>query len=247
MREITKTNEAPSPIDLFAALGNPAALSLYEQKEVNNDPTSNKIYLESIMNNLVNISTQQDAISMDWISTLLTSFNASASNPNYMKNNPWKRKELNAALASWIQLNQRVHLNAIGTRNDQNTQDTTSSTVLVGYVEPNVAFWEASATLLDNTKVFLTERNKLSKKSSKNLEWLIELVSFLNETSQKEIDGLSLDKASFQRIAKIGNECHNYALGLINPNFNTRNQKINSRIAYATNLFNGKKNKHIIG
>ena len=149
-------------------------------------------------------------------------------------------------MASWIQLNQRVHLKAIGTRNDTNT-DTTSSTVLVGYVEPNVAFWEASATLLDNTKVFLTERNRLSKKSSKNLEWLIDLVSFLNETSQKEITGKSLDKASFQRIASIGDDCHNFALGLINPNFNTRNQKINSSIAYATNLFNGKKNMHIIG
>ena len=243
LAEIDKSSKNPSSNDLFAALGNPAARQIYASAKY----SANSNHLESISENLVSISSQENAISMDWLSTLLTSYNNSSTAQEYMSQSPWKKKELNAAFASWIQLDQRVHLSAEDVKTKKDDQKKFPPTVLRGYVEPNLAFWKAASTLLNNTEIFLTDRNILSDKTTKNLEHLLDIMAFLDEVSQKEIKGVALDTRTYDRIATMGIECHDFALGLINPNFNTRNQRINTNMAFATQVFRGEGKNNLVG
>ncbi len=240
---IEKGFKNPSTTDLFAALGNPAAIALSESVS----GTNAENYLKSITENLVTISGQEDAISMDWLSTQLTSYNTSSSGQEYMGQNPWKRRELNSALASWIQLDERINLEADGIKKEQNDQTNFPNTVLKGYVEPNTNFWQSASTLLNNTRNFLTDRKILSGKSDKNLTYLQDMIDFLNEVSKKEIKNDSIDAQSYARIASIGTECHDFTLGLINPNFNTKYQRIRTPMAFATPVFHGENKNNFVG
>ena len=242
LKEIANKSPRPSPIDLFASLDNASAKTLFNAANPNiNSPE----YLPSISENLVNISSQEDARSMDWLSTLLTSFNENISNPKYMADGAWKRKELNAAVSSWIQLNERVHLEAEGVNN--NTEENESQTVIKGYVEPNRNLWQACQTLLNNTRVFFSDRDKLSKKSATRLNELMETITFLDNISQKQLASTRISDEEYQRISFIGNECHNLCLKMINPNYSTRWQKIVTEMAFATNVYQSDSGKNLIG
>lgn len=241
LEEITKI-ESPSSIDLFAALNNPAATDIFNSVSTK---SSNQGYLTSITENLVYISSQEDARSMDWLSTLLTSFNTNTQGQAYMSKSPWKRKELNSAMSSWVLLNQRVSLNAVGIQNDVFKKS--DKKVLKGYVVPNRSFWRATQILLSNTKTFFTDRGMLSKKSNTNIEGLMDIVNFLDDVSEKQLARTPLKEEEFVRINEIGNECHTLSLKMINPNFNTNNQKIQTNMAYATNIYLGGNNKNVIG
>ena len=241
LNEIAQNSSAIS-IDLFAALDNPAAKQMYLSNQENN---LNQEYLDLITENLVIISAQENARSMDWLSTLLTSFNLNFQNQQYMTKMPWKKKELASAMSSWILLNQRVNLQAAGKKSS--AVNKMKDKVLIGYVEPNQNFWNASKTLLTNTKVFFSDRGMLSKKSSNTIEEFIDLVIFLDGISQKELANISLNIDDYTRINGIGSQCHNLSLKMINPNFNSSNQKIKTNMAYATYLHHSVENKNVIG
>jgi len=233
-----KKQSPPLTIDLFAALGNPAALEIFNQAN-----ESNESYLISITENLINISSQEDARSMDWLSTLLTSFNTN--NQNHIINPSWKKKELNTALASWIQLNQRVFLTSKSVKKE--AKDSTDTKISKGYVEPNVNFWNAAITLLENTNTFLSDRNMLSSRSAENVQKLMDLILFLDDISEKELSGKPISNDEFIRINSIGDECHTLALQLINPKLNADTRKLTGSMAYAANVYHGKGNKNLIG
>ena len=245
---MVKSETSPSSIDLFAALGNPSAKAIFKANSKEIESGTN--YLTAITENLVNISIQENALSMDWISTLLTSFNDSGNGPEFMNQQAWKRKELNTSMASWIKLNQRINLMAEGKKSKDYKQIFSTKSVLKGYVEPNIAFWNAAITILNNTVVFLEDRNMMSVKSSKNISRLIELVTFLKEISEKEIGGISISDEEYNKISNIGNEVNNFTLKLINPNYNTTNQRLRGNdlsIAFATNIYNAGKGDNLIG
>jgi hypothetical protein len=240
---IEKGNKNPSTIDFFAALDNSAAKQL--------SPSANSAdgenYLKSIKDNLVSISSQEDAISMDWISTQLTSYNSESSTQEYMHQNAWKRRELNTALASWIQLDERVNLTAEGLKKEPIEQNNYLPTILKGYVEPNLFFWQSASTLLNNTIIFLSDNNILSGKSEENLAHLLDIVEFLQEISKKEINNDSIDAQAYGRIASIGIECHDFTLGLINPNYSTTYQRISNNMTFATPVFHDSDKNSLIG
>lgn len=248
LRELVKSGTSPSSIDLFAALGNSSAMAIFEANSEETEMSTN--YLTDITENLVSISTQENALSMDWISTLLTSFNDTRDGPEFMNQSPWKRKELNTAMASWIKLNQRINLKAEGKRSTDNKPDFSDRSVLKGYVEPNIVFWNSAITILNNTKIFLDDRNMLSVKSSGNISSLIDRVTFLKDISEKEIGGISISDEEYDKISNLGKEVNEFTLKLINPNYNTSNQQLSGNdfcIAFATNIHAGGRGNNLIG
>ncbi|NJN26230.1 MAG: DUF3160 domain-containing protein [Cyclobacteriaceae bacterium] len=225
---IALNTKEPSAVKLFAALGNPAALELVTgSAEAANER-------QTINNNLADISDHPDAIGMDWISTLLTSFNNSSGGQEYMQKSAWKRKELNTALAGWTIMGQRTNLQ---TKNAEKSQqpDRYPNSILKGYVEPNLAFWQSAAALLEDTKGYLTENKILTEATNTRLNALLETVNFLHEVSIKEIKGGAISAAAYERMAKIGTTFEQMTLQLIDPKFDMSDKRLETDMAFATN------------
>lgn len=240
LKEITgQQQESPSSTDLFAALNNPAATKLYN--ESNNSEASQE-YLSTITGNLVRISSQEDARSMDWISTLLTSFSEENQSKS-MIHEAWKTKELNAAMASWVQLNQRVNLRYKSSKVEEISRE---EKVLIAYVEPNTIFWKNAVILLTNTQDFLSERNILSSNTSTNLINLLDLIGLLHLISEKELNGLEITNDEFNIINSIAERCHTLALQLINPNIDAQQYQLSNSMMYATNIYRSNGDKNLI-
>jgi len=233
LSQLNNGNKAPSPVQLFAALGNEAA------KESFGDPNE----AQAIMNDLLKISTQEEAKSMDWLSTLLSSLNHGKAMPEFMQRASWNMKGLNASLASWVLLNQRVNLqlkNAPGSKCEMDT-----SKLLVGYVEPNIAFWNAAITLIENTHTFLEERQMLSADFKRHLAEHLKLLDFFKRMSEKEINQVPLTSEDFSTIASIGTILQRQAIELLNAGINPNHYLVSSQVAYTTKVFGGGQNQNI--
>lgn len=233
LKQIIKDVEKPSSTQLFAALGNSAAQEL----------TGDLNDAESIMENLLKISTQEEAKSMDWLSTLLASLDDHSNLPAFMNQQSWKMKGLNTSKSSWVLLNQRVNIQI---KKLQKTIPTDTATTLPGYVEPNISFWNAATTLLGNTRTFLNDRHMLSNASAKHINDLYELILFLKSVSEKEITNEPLNKKEYDRIASIGQEIQRKSIDFLNTGLNSENYQLAGRSAYATNVFRGGQGANMI-
>jgi len=243
LNQISRKDTEASSLDLFAALANPAAKSVLNQSM----DEGNDEYLASIIENLLSISRQEEARSMDWLSTLLTSFNEHHYTLTFMNNDAWKRKELNAISGSWIQLNQRVNLSVGNIKKSDPDPQLSEDLQLKGFVEPNPNFWSAASILLENTKVFFLERNRLSKKSAENLVRFQEMIYSLFEISEKEIAGSNLTQEDYAKINAVPDECMQIILNMLNPNYSSKSMSITTNMAYATNVFHSSTKKYIFG
>jgi hypothetical protein len=231
LSEIIKDSARPTPVQLFAALGNPAAIRL----------AGSDVDPEATMNNLLNIATQEDARSIDWLSTLLTSLNEDAGTSGVINGDAWEMKNLNAAMASWVQLNERANIQVIN-KNSSTGDGKKDSTILVGYVEPNVAFWNAAVILLQNTRAFLADQNVMSENTAGNLKKLINMVAFLKSVSEKELTRTSLTGEEFRQIAAVGEECENLSIKFIQPQYTSSTHTLSNNMVYATSVFRGRTN-----
>ncbi len=224
LSQIVKDDEALSPLQLFAALGNGTA------SEMLNSPTNSV----SVMENLLKISTQEEARSMDWLSTLLTSLHDQSNLPEFMHQASWKRKNLNASLGSWIQLDERVNVQVV--RSDNVIEDIDSDLILEGYVEPNVAFWNASSLLLQNTRSFLADKHMLTSNSNNIIDDLLSSIAFLKSMSEKHLKNEPLTDNEFKRMSKMGIELQNLTFAMLKRSYQSGNYEISNSMAYITNI-----------
>ncbi len=240
LNELVKQKNKPHSVELFAALGNQKAKELFKKEKVDYNDSQIQVHLKSVIENLLSISSMENSLSMDWISTLLTSFSERDVQPGFMNNEAWKRKELSTSMVSWVKLNQRTNLLAEMRTSDKCISNQNSQTIVKGYVEPSINFWESAITILQNTEDFLIARKMLSKKSNRNRNKLKATASFLKSISLKELEGISLTDDEFMRIQKIGSEVDDFTLSLINPNYNSKNQQLkgtDKSITYSTNIY----------
>ncbi len=233
LSQFIKEQDSATPIELFAALGNSAASTMI----------SNPANSASVMENLLKISTQEEAKSMDWLSTLLTSLDHETDAFRLTQQSSWKRKNLNAAMASWIQLNERVNIQF---KNNPVNADKKDNLKLIGYVEPNLEFWNAAITLLQNTKVFLSDRHMFSNHASKTTYQLLESIQFLQAVSEKEVLMQPLTDEEYMRLVNLGSEFENLSIELLNTGLNSESYTLSSDMAYSTNIFKGGNNQNYI-
>lgn len=234
LAQIIKNNDAPSPIQVFAALGNDLAQGMAASQ---NDTTS-------IMDNLLSLATQEDAKSIDWLSTLLSALSDDNSMPEYMQKVSWKNKQLNAALASWVQLNDRVDLDVKARKIPVEKSD--GNTSLIGYVEPNVAFWEAAIMIMQNTLTYISDHKMRSKRANQSLGKMLNLLTFLKEVSEKELSESPLSAEEFKRITLVGAECENITLDYIYAGISSETHEISNSMCYVTNVFKGSKANNVL-
>jgi hypothetical protein len=194
----------PKALDFFAAMGSEEALSILraqgEDKYDNFDKQMTKVRGEIS-------ALQTDSWTQNLYYSWLYSFQpllAVKDNrfPIFMQSQSWTRKELQTALGSWTELKHDTILYAKqvmaemgGGAPDQPPH---------GYVEPNPEAYARLRALAMMTKSGLSSRKLLSETTGGNLDNLIDLLTFLQTISEKELSGQPISDQEYWKIQYFG-------------------------------------------
>ena len=201
---VTK-RDAPKGLDIFAAMGANGAMRILvdELKESMkwDKYTANMDRMRARMNEIDWNST----VSNKWMMTLKALTEKTPNMPYFMKNQQWDKKSLNAALASWAELKHDAILYAkqpmgaeCGGGGDM------PDPYVVGYVEPNVAYWTKAIELLDATSKVLSGAGMMTDEMKDLTGQMREEAEFLLNTSNKELAGQRLTKEEYDHIKVMG-------------------------------------------
>ncbi|MDR1940756.1 MAG: DUF3160 domain-containing protein [Endomicrobium sp.] len=149
-----------------------------------------------------------------WDKCLLALSAAHESYPAFMKLTAWQIKNLNASLSAQMSL-KRGDLNFLVKEpaekpltglKDKENNDIPPDAFSVGYVEPNILFWQKNEQLIDATIKALEENSLLSGDLRRKTDKLKDIAGFLSEVSLKELKGQTLSKQEYDRISWFGEE-----------------------------------------
>ena len=211
----TKRN-VPSGLDVFAAIGVPAAerILLQEQQEDKRwegfAPT-----LQAMKQRMKEINWDA-TVANKWVDALAEMNKPVANAPYFMCTPQWEKKNLNAALASWAELKHDAILYAKQPMGAECGAGGPPDPVVKGYVEPNIPFWKKAVELVNELeKVF--KRYKLNTPKMETATASVkETAEFLLNVSQKELSANPiLTDEEYQSIEIIGSTFENISLDLI--------------------------------
>jgi len=160
-----------------------------------------------------------------WIDALLTLQKSDKSYPAFMNTKAWDYKNLNTSLASWAELKHDAALYA-----DQPAALEMGGCadplflpklgIEVGYVEPNILFWNKLDELVKLTNNTLAKHNLLNVAGLKGKsDELQKFVTFLIGASKKELAKQPLSAEEYKTIKGIGGAVENFMLTVIDPDF----------------------------
>jgi hypothetical protein len=143
----------------------------------------------------------------------LTAVNAAY--PPFMRLSAWQIKNLNSSMAAELLFKNSANFTFIkkepvekpegGTQAKEN-DDNPPPAYTLGWVEPNILFWQKTGELLDLTVKTLEKNSLLSADLRRKTDKLKDISGFLYETSFKELNGETLNRQECERIAWFGDE-----------------------------------------
>ena len=145
-----------------------------------------------------------------WIDALNSLFTVLPEYPYYMHNYAWQKKNLNTSMASWAELKHDAILYAkqnwvaeCGGGDEENFVPPPPPRV-VGYVEPNTAFWKKCVNILDKTTNGLKKYGLLTDVMQSSGDRMKENAEFLLNVSEKELKHERLSDQEYETIKVFG-------------------------------------------
>ena len=212
--EVTKRG-VPKGLDVMAAFGSTSAerILLEELKEAEN--------WEKYPHILENLKTKMKGLDWDatlytkWIHSLLELQKPNEDYPYFMQTAQWDKKDLNASLASWAELKHDAILYAEQPMGAECGGGGPPSPYTVGYVEPNIGYWNIVIQLLELTTEVLEKNNLIDSNISRITTSLKENAEFLLSASKKELSGKKLSEKEYAQIEVIGSTFEWLTLDLV--------------------------------
>lgn len=152
-----------------------------------------------------------------WMQCLLELQKQYKQQPSFMQTKAWKLKNLNTALASWALLKHDAILYAEQPMGAECGGGGMPEPVHVGYVEPNVSFWERMLEMLQLNKKVLDRCGFLSMDLSGKTLQLEGYVEFCLNVSKKELENQPLSPSDFATIQHIGASMEWFTLSVVDP------------------------------
>ena len=153
-----------------------------------------------------------------WFECLVALQNSDKSYPGHMNTSAWARKNLNTGLASWAELKHDAILYAeqpICAECGGGSEF--PEPVLVGYVEPNLKFWNKMRQMLTMTHTLLVDNNLMNADLLEKTERLEEHIDFCIAVSKKELEGKTLDEQEYRQIEYLGSSLEWFTLSVSDP------------------------------
>ena len=197
--------DAPKGLDIFAAMKANGALRILID-ELKEDKRWDKY--SSNMDRMIKRMEEIDwnsTVSNKWMATLKSMTEKTPNMPYFMKNPEWEKKNLNTALASWAELKHDAILYAKQPMGAEcgGGEDLPNPHVM-GYVEPNVAYWTKAIDLLDATSKVLVDYGMMTAEMKNVTNQMKEEAQFLLNVSNKELKGEVLTGQEYDQIKAIG-------------------------------------------
>lgn len=150
-----------------------------------------------------------------WIESLLALQQTENTYPYFMQTDQWKKKDLNASLASWAELKHDAILYAEQPMAAECGGGGPPSPYTVGYVEPNINYWNKVIELIELTEEVLANNNLMTDDISRITTSLQENAQFLLSASKKELSGETLSEQEYRQIEYIGSTFEWLTLDLV--------------------------------
>ena len=153
-----------------------------------------------------------------WFECLVTLQNDDKSYPDYMNTNAWARKNLNTALASWAELKHDAILYAEQpVVAECGGGEEMPEPVLVGYIEPNLKFWNKMREMLTMTHELLDKNKLMNDDLLGKTEQLEDYIDFCIAITKKELNHQPLDESEYREIEYLGSSIEWFTLSVIDP------------------------------
>ena len=223
----TSLRPVPTPLDVFAALGDKAACRLAAQT-ASQWPAYPEL-LEKEQQRLGQYDMKQ-TVATRWMETIARLNSEALDTPqdkasdtrakatHFMQGEAWQLKNLNTALASWAELKHDAILYAKQPIGAECGGAGPPDPVTVGYVEPNVRFWRAALKLLSATAEGLEKVQMLSERATAMTMKMKEMAEFLLRCADKELAGQRLSDDEYRTIELIGSNFEYITLDLLREN-----------------------------
>ncbi|MCL1868137.1 MAG: DUF3160 domain-containing protein [Paludibacter sp.] len=208
----------PKGLDIFAAFGSKPAMDILVNtyKEPNNWadflPNMNKLQQKFKNYDKWNVSVYNK-----WIESLLAMQKTDKSYPDFMKLPSWDKKNLNTSLASWAELKHDAILYSEQPMTAECGGFDPPDPICVGYVEPNINFWNKFKELISLTDKMLRKNNLMTEDLENRTNQLKEYADFLLNTSKKELNKQKLTDSEYNTIEKMGASIDYFTLSVIDP------------------------------
>lgn len=209
----------PSGLDVFSAFGSEEADNII--KDVYDYPSLWSDYekqSKEMKTKFEKFADWDKSMYNKWFECLVTLQNSDKSYPDYMNTNAWARKNLNTGLASWAELKHDAILYAeqpvcaeCGGGADF------PEPILVGYIEPNLKFWNKMREMLTLTHNLLDKNNLMSDDLLAKTQQLEECIDFCINITKKELNHQPLDEAEYSQIEYLGSSIEWFTLSVIDP------------------------------
>lgn len=209
----------PSGLDVFSVLGNPTATSVlndvYKAPSLwNNYPTE----FAKIESKMKKYGDWDSSCYNNWLKLLATLQKRQSGAPGHTMTDAWKYKDLNAALASWAELKHDAILyakqpNAAECGGGGELPDP----VRIGYVEPNLDFWNALQSAVEHIVGTLRKNNCLNDRIESAAEQFSDKIKFNIDVVKKELAGKPLSDDEYNTINYIGSTMEWLTLSIIDP------------------------------
>ncbi|MBR5982714.1 MAG: DUF3160 domain-containing protein [Bacteroidales bacterium] len=158
-----------------------------------------------------------------WMQSLNTLLEKDSRQPYFMKTYQWAKKNINAALASWAELKHDCILYGEQPMGAEcGGGEDLPDPIVVGYVEPNLAYWNKALELLDKTENVLKANGMLTAKAQDITDNMREKAQFLKSVSEKELAGKKLTENEYQQIQIIGSDFEWLTLDMLNAGADER-------------------------
>lgn len=203
--------ELPSGLDVMAVLGSPVALDVLQVS----GETDYAGYMQQMERLRLATAEQRET---QWLnnasSTWLYSFipgltEKSAAYPPFMRTVSWGYKDLNTALASWVELNHESKLSGLAPKIDTTEAEPPMSGPAPGYVEPNPDIFYLLSYIANTTVEGLKQRGMVGGDNPEpaSLSALLREIQDLGDRLQQlgdiaadELSGQTLDENDFALI-----------------------------------------------
>jgi len=209
----------PKGLDIAAVLGSSSARKiLLEQYKEGEKWTKYPDELEKLMREFGELKSEdwKKNLYYSWIWCLkaLIEFGRDFKYPFFMENEAWELKSLNTSLASWAELRHDVIL--YGTESGAECGDGDwQPDPPKAYVEPNIIFYRRLNELLSFTREGLRKRELLGWPMDEKFKKFIELVSFLEKASTKELRNQPLTSQEYEQIKIFGTLLENLTISVL--------------------------------
>jgi hypothetical protein len=210
----------PKGLDVFSAFGSNSASDVlnnfYKEKEKWSKYPEE---IGKLQKKFSDFDGWNKSVYNKWIESLLTLQKRDKSYPAFMNTKAWDYKNLNTSLASWAELKHDVNLYAdqpmAAEAGGCDVYFLPSPDAEIGYVEPNILFWNKLNELIALTSNTLAKHNLFDSDLKIKSEILQSFVNFLIEVSKKELVKKPLSPEEYKRIKHIGGAVENFTLNVV--------------------------------